>query len=128
MTQKTKPVKIMLVEDDEFMVQLLTTLLEMEGYDICKFSDGDEFFEVLSQELPDIVFMDVYLEKFSQEDINGLTLLDQIRGRPEFEHTKIIMSSGINFKSESKKQGADGFLQKPYLPDNLISLLEEVLL
>ena len=118
----------MLVDDDAIMVDLLKTLLKMEGYDICQFSDGDEFFEVLSQELPDIVFMDVNLENFSQNDINGLTLLDQIRQRPEFEHTKIIMSSGLDLKNESVKQGADGFILKPYLPDNLISLLEEVLL
>jgi len=118
----------MLVEDDLTMVELLKTLLELEGFDICQFSDGDEFFEVLAQELPDIVFMDVFLEKFSQEDINGLTLLNQIRGRPEFEHTKIIMASGLDLENESKEQGADGFLLKPYMPDNLISLLEEVLL
>lgn len=120
--------KVMLVDDDESIVDLLKTLLEMEGYIICQFSDGDDFFDLLQQEQPDIVFMDVNLEKFSLGDINGLTLLDQIRERPDFKHIKIIMSSGLDIKSESKKRGADGFLLKPYMPDNLIRLLEEVLL
>lgn len=120
--------KVMLVDDDIIMVDLLKTLLEMEGYDICHYADGDEFFDVLSQELPDIVFMDVYLDKFSQNDIDGLTLLGQMRKHPEYEDMKVIMSSGLDLYNESINQGADGFLLKPYMPDKLINLLEEILI
>ena len=60
--------------------------------------------------------------------LNGLALLEQLREHPEFEHIKIIMSSGLNFKIESMEQGADGFLLKPYMPEELINLLKEVLL
>ena len=117
--------KVMLVDDDINTVYLQKTLLELEGFDICLFTEGDDYLNILSQELPDAVLMDVYLENYK---LNGLALLDQTRKHPEFEHIKIIMSSGINFQKQSKQQGADGFLQKPYMPEELINLLKEMLL
>jgi len=131
--------KVMLVDDDINTVHLQKTLLELEGFDICLFSEGDDYLgfdiclfsegddylNILSQELPDAVLMDVYLENYK---LNGLALLDQTRKHPEFEHIKIIMSSGIDFQKQSKQQGADGFLQKPYMPEELINLLKEMLL
>jgi len=117
--------KVMLVDDDINTVHLQKTLLELEGFDICLFSEGDDYLNILSQELPDAVLMDVYLENYK---LNGLALLDQTRKYPEFEHIKIIMSSGIDFQKQSKQQGADGFLQKPYMPEELINLLKEMLL
>ena len=117
--------KVMLVDDDINTVHLQKTLLELEGFDICLFSEGDDYLNILSQEQPDAVLMDVYLENYK---LNGLALLDQTRKHPEFEHIKIIMSSGINFQKQSKQQGADGFLQKPYMPEELINLLKEMLL
>ena len=117
--------KVMLVDDDINTVHLQKTLLELEGFDICLFSEGDDYLNILSQEQPDAVLMDVYLENYK---LNGLALLDQTRKHPEFKHIKIIMSSGIDFQKQSKQQGADGFLQKPYMPEELIILLKEMLL
>ena len=117
--------KVLLVDDDINTVYLQKTLLELEGFDICLFTEGDDYLNILSQELPDAVLMDVYLENYK---LNGLALLDQTRKHPEFEHIKIIMSSGINFQKQSQQQGADGFLHKPYMPEELINLLKEMLL
>ncbi len=117
--------KVMLVDDDINTVHLQKTLLELEGFDICLFSEGDDYLNILSKEQPDAVLMDVYLENYK---LNGLALLDQTRKHPEFKRIKIIMSSGIDFQKQSKQQGADGFLQKPYMPEELIILLKEMLL
>ncbi len=117
--------KVLLVDDDAVAVDLQKTLLELEGFDICRYSGGDDFINLLFEEQPNAVLMDVYLENHK---LNGLALLEQLRKHPEFEHIKIIMSSGLNFQVESMQQGADGFLLKPYMPEELINLLKEVLL
>ena len=116
--------KVMLVEDDAIAVDLQKTLLELEGYEICYYSEGDDFSKLLDEEQPSAILMDV---KLKNHEHSGLVLLEQLRKNPKFENTRIIISSGLNYKNESMEQGADGFLQKPYMPEDLLNLLKELL-
>jgi DNA-binding response OmpR family regulator len=116
--------KIMLVEDDKTMLSLLETLLQLEGFEVDK--AGDENIETiivrLCQELPDLALLDVHLRKG-----NGLDLLRRIRQVPQLKNLRVIMASGLNVKSECLLAGADNFIMKPFMPDDLIKLIHNSL-
>jgi CheY-like chemotaxis protein len=111
--------KIMLAEDDHTMVTLLTTLLGMEGYQVVALSVNEDIFEAVREDCPDVLLMDVHLPH-----TNGLDVLDQLRGNDETEDLKVVMSSGLDLGLECKNRGADDFLLKPYMPDDLLNILK----
>ncbi len=117
----------MLIDDEFAVVDLLTTFLEMEGYDVIPFSLNEDFLESIRRNHPDIILMDVYLRTSPGNEKEGLQILDQIREDPELSDIKVIMSSGIDFHIQSEQAGANGFLHKPYMPEELINLIKLIL-
>lgn len=111
--------KIMLAEDDHTMVTLLTTLLGMEGYDVVALSVNEDVFEAVRSDRPDVLLLDVHLPH-----TNGLDVLDQLRENEETQDLKVVMTSGLNLELECKNHGADDFLLKPYMPDDLLQILK----
>lgn len=110
----------MLVEDDYTMVSLLQTLLKMEGFEVLALQVDADVLSAVKTEKPNILLLDVHLAQHS-----GLEILDQIRNDHEVQNTRVIMSSGASVKDECIKHGANGFLMKPYMPDDLIKLLKQ---
>ena len=114
------PKKVLIAEDDHTMVLLLQTLLKMEGFEVATVDiDADVAAEV-RRERPDYVFMDVHLGRQS-----GIDIVQTIRKNPEFSKLKIIMTSGLDVRDECLRRGADNFILKPFMPDDLISLLKD---
>lgn len=112
--------KVMLIEDDRTMVSLLTMLLNLEGY-LVKTPTNNQMDGILNdvlRERPHIALVDVNLEEG-----NGLDLLREIRQAPTIMGTRVIMFSGLNLQEECIQAGADGFIQKPFIPDELIKLI-----
>jgi CheY-like chemotaxis protein len=110
----------MLAEDDLTMVTLLKTLLGMEGYQVVALSIDDDVVEAVRADRPDILLMDVHLPH-----ANGLDVLAQLRKDDETMDLKVVMSSGLNLELECKYHGADDFLLKPYMPDDLLKILKK---
>jgi DNA-binding response OmpR family regulator len=112
--------KIMLAEDDQTMVTLLETLLNMEGYQVIALDAEDNIFESLRRDLPDALLLDVHLS-----NVNGLDVLAQVRADAEISDLTVIMTSGLNLEAECLHSGANGFLLKPYMPDELLTILKQ---
>jgi DNA-binding response OmpR family regulator len=110
--------KIMLAEDDHTMVTLLTTLLGMEGFQVVALSVDDDVYDAVRSDRPDVLLLDVHLPH-----VNGLDILDQLRENDETRDVKVVMTSGLNLELECKNHGADDFLLKPYMPDDLLTVL-----
>ena len=110
--------KILLAEDDVTMVSLLKTLLKMEGFDVVALRPNEDTLAAVDREMPDIVLLDVHL--YGQ---NGLDILDALRKNNN--DVRVVMSSGMNVKEDCMRRGANGFLLKPYMPDDLIGLLRQ---
>lgn len=112
----------MLIEDDQTMMTLLETLLSLEGFWVV--SSGNELFTNLlpkiMEESPDIILLDVNLNRGS-----GVDLLGAIRSNSTLNHIRVIMSSGIDYQEECLKKGAQGFILKPYMPDELITMINQ---
>ena len=117
--------KVALIEDDAVMLSLLQTLLEYEGFETVQL-DGmgkvDDIVDILRQARPDLILMDVHLRQ-----INGLDLLRELRKDPSLQAVKVLISSGMELSSESSMEGADGFILKPYMPDDLVARIRESL-
>ena len=116
--------KIMIVEDEPTTRTLLSTLLGFEGYQILQTNELTEegiYNNIISLN-PDLVLMDVHLRQG-----NGLNLLQKIRKGSSCNNLFVVITSGEDYSYECRKFGADGFLMKPYMPDDLIILLKRIL-
>ncbi len=114
--------KIMLAEDDATMVSLLQTLLKMEGFDVAALSANADVLAAVRKEKPDVLLMDVHL--FNQ---NGLQILESLRKSKDTANVRVVMSSGSSVKEECMLRGANAFLLKPYMPDDLIAMLKQMI-
>ncbi len=111
--------KVLVAEDDLTMVHLLKTLLKMEGFEVASLDADDNVTEAVKDNCPDVLLMDVHL--LHQ---NGLDVLDSLRALGHNCKTRIVMTSGSNLESECMQHGADGFLLKPFMPDDLVRALK----
>ena len=112
-------IKVLLADDDFTMVALLKTLLGMEGYHVATLLDKTgNILDNIKKEKPDVLLIDIFLG-----NRNGLDVVRQIRETPEIKDLKIIMVSGIDKTKECLAAGANAFLLKPYMPEDLFTLL-----
>lgn len=117
--------KVMLVEDDTNMFSLLHMLLEYEGYDVVQWEGGEQVEDVLSviqREQPDLLLLDVHLRQLS-----GFDVLRQVRKEPALQGMRVLMASGMDLTYKSQVEGADGFILKPFMPDELIGNIRQIL-
>ena len=112
--------KILLAEDDHTMVSLLKTLFKMEGFDVVALDVHEDVTAAVLKEQPDNLLMDVHLG-----GQNGMEIVEKIRQNPESKNINIVMTSGLNLKDECLQHGADQFLLKPFMPDDLLKLLKK---
>jgi CheY-like chemotaxis protein len=114
--------KILLAEDDVTMVSLLKTLLKMEGFDVVALQADADVLAAARVENPAVLLLDLHLATQS-----GLDILDQIRSAQDLHDLPVVMSSGSSVKEECLRRGANGFLLKPYMPNDLITLLKQTI-
>ncbi len=116
------PKKVMVLEDEPMMFELLNELLGLEGYQVTKPKSLDNILAELTADRPDAVLIDVNLK-----DANGLDLLSKIRADQQLKDMIVLLSSGSDYRQESVQRGADGFLMKPYMPEDLLTALKQKL-
>jgi DNA-binding response OmpR family regulator len=117
--------KVMLIEDDYTMLTLLRTLLNFEGFEVSH-PDSDENVEVIVNairaEMPSAILLDVNLRQ-----VNGFDVLKKVRQDEGLNGMRVLMSSGLDFSNRCIEAGADAFIQKPYMPEELIGKIRQVL-
>ena len=111
--------KILLAEDDKTMVSLLTTLLKMDGHEVIALEPSADIPAAVRREKPDSLLMDVHIG-----EQNGMELVTELRKDPANAQIRIVMASGYNVKEECLQRGANHFLLKPFMPDDLLKLMK----
>jgi DNA-binding response OmpR family regulator len=116
--------KIALIEDDAVMLSLLHTLMELEGYSAAPIRGNtvEDLYLRLAEEAPSAALIDVHVFQ-----INGIDLLKKIRQSDQLKNLPVIMSSGMDYSNQCFEAGADHFILKPYMPDDLIKLVRKSL-
>ena len=112
--------KVLLAEDDSTMVSLLKTLLNMEGFEVLALDMDADVPAMVQREKPHALFMDVHLGGKS-----GIEILEAIRKQKDLSEVRIVMTSGLNVERECIRRGANAFLLKPFMPDDLLRILKQ---
>jgi DNA-binding response OmpR family regulator len=117
--------KILLIEDDPTMLSLLSTLLEFEGFRVASLNGAsgiEKILERMRSERPALILLDVHLP-----GVSGIDLMRRVRTDEVLKTAKVLMSSGMNLSIESRQAGADGFILKPYMPEELVKKIHETI-
>lgn len=114
--------KALVVDDTKNIRNLLTTCLEIEGYDVITAKDGDEAISIFKNQEFDIIFLDIKMPGKS-----GTEVLRKIRGEGN-ESPVIIMTAFATVKNavDCTKLGAVTYLQKPFTADKIRNILKEL--
>lgn len=120
----TQP-RVLVVDDSPTAVRVTSELLEANGFDVLTATDGDEALDVATQEIPDLVVLDIILPRR-----NGFQVCRALRSEERTAEIGIVMLSSksqANDREWARRQGADGYLTKPYNDQELVSCLRNVL-
>ena len=108
---------ILVVDDAQSNVVLLSHILEKEGFRVEKCYDGDEALEKIKQNTPDLILLDIMMPNMS-----GIEVGEELR-RSEYENVPIIFLSSSNDsvdKVQAFESGGVDFLNKPFDKDELL--------
>lgn len=120
----TEKKRVLLVEDDESVRQLVRITLEMNDYEVVEAKDGLEGLLLLDMHQPDGVILDLMMP-----DVGGERMLAQLRATPETKRTPVLIITG---KPEVAPEviglvGRENFFPKPFDPDVLIERVRALL-
>ena len=110
--------KILVVDDDVAINELIKVNLELVGYKVIQANDGIKGFALAKQEAPSLVILDVMMP-----DVDGFTVAKRIRQNEETKDTPILMLtalSQINDKVKGFNIGVDDYLVKPFELEELL--------
>jgi pilus assembly protein CpaE len=117
--------KIMIVDDDKLVTQLLEKLLAIDGYETAAVNDSSKAIEVATSVKPDLFLLDLMMP---QPD--GFKLCRMLRQTIEFALTPIIIVTALD-DSDSRAvafgAGANDYITKPFHPDELAERIKELL-
>jgi DNA-binding response OmpR family regulator len=117
--------RILVVDDDRRVRELLEVALSAHGFAVITASDGDEAIKRALGERPDLVVLDVRLPKKS-----GLEVCDALRGDADDPSVPIILVSAaaeVDARLQAFSRGADDYLSKPFSPKELIARIRRML-
>jgi CheY-like chemotaxis protein len=106
------PPRILVADDDAWILRMVTTVLEKRGYWVETASDGEEAFEKALENPPDLLITDVMMPK-----MDGWTLVKALRARPEFAFVPVVFLTALGADDDRIKGfrlGADDYLPKPF--------------
>jgi two-component system phosphate regulon response regulator PhoB len=117
--------RLLLVEDDKVLADLLVWHFEREEYDVRATADGEEALLLAQEQVPDIVILDWMIE-----GISGLEVCRRLRRGPSTANVPIIMLTARGEESDRVRgleTGADDYMTKPFSPRELIARIAAVL-
>ncbi len=109
--------KVLLIDDEVTMVQMVTELLRREGHEVFPFSNFKDAMETLDSQRPELVITDLYLDKTRT---HGLEILEKARSlNPPSTVIMITAYATIETAVDAMKKGAFDYLEKPFKVDDL---------
>lgn len=116
--------RIMTVDDSPTVRMVLNEALSGAGYQVVEASDGQDAMDKLSDTEIDLLVTDLNMPTMC-----GVELIKQVRNKPGNRFMPIIMltaESQPELKDAGKKAGASGWITKPFLPEQLLSVIKMV--
>ncbi|MET9131536.1 response regulator [Streptomyces antibioticus] len=116
--------RVLVVDDNKVIRQLIRVNLELEGLEVVTASDGAECLDVVHQVRPDVVTLDVVMPR-----LDGLRTAARLRSDPRTRDLPLaIISACTQYEVETGLEaGVDAFLSKPFEPHQLVALVKQLL-
>lgn len=118
--------KVLIIEDDHFLSSLMKARLEKEGFSTMQAFDGEEAFNLLKQNKPDLIVMDLIMPK-----VSGFELLENISVDPQISRVPVMVLSNLGQDSDIdkvKRLGATQYFVKVQTSiDDLVVKVKELL-
>ena len=125
MSEPHKP-RILVVDDDPALQKLVVALLQRAEFDPISANNAMEAANILKQPpLPEVIVLDLMMP-----EISGIDFLKQMRAKSIYDEIPVIILSALADPGQIREglaSGADRYLTKPYLANNLVKTLHEVL-
>ena len=122
---QARPATILVADDEQDIRELVAYRLSRAGYTIIEARDGQEAFELAVDQSPDMAVLDVMMPR-----LNGFDLTDRLRHNPATQRLPILLMSASVQEADISRgfaAGADGYLTKPFTPDQLLTRVRDVL-
>jgi len=117
--------KILIIEDEVEIANMLARILVKHGYETAIAHDGIEGLGKVKSFGPALVLLDVNMPR-----LDGLQLLELLKASPETSHIPVVMCTArarIDDVEEAFGIGADGYIAKPFAIERLVSKIKDVL-
>jgi two-component system, OmpR family, alkaline phosphatase synthesis response regulator PhoP len=119
------PQKILVADDEVFMLRLLDMTLKKGGYAVISCRDGKEALAAAAAQLPQLIVLDVMMP-----GLDGLGALRQLKENPATKEIPVVVLSAKGHaltKVEAEASGAVLFLAKPFSPNELLGAVQKIL-
>jgi CheY-like chemotaxis protein len=120
----TGPVRILVVDDDEVIRQLITMNLELEGFEVHEAVDGQDALRTVLEVNPAVVTLDIMMP-----NLDGWDAAARLRANPETAHIKVVLLSARAQEADVRRGariGVDAYLTKPFDPDDLVDIVRRL--
>lgn len=121
-----KKIKILLIEDDPFLLSMYATKFELEGFEIISADDGEKALKTAGKEKPDIILLDVLLPK-----MDGFEVLKELKKNEETKAAPVILLTNLSQRDDVEKGlalGAVDYLIKAhFMPTEVVEKIKKIL-
>ena len=117
--------RILLVDDEKDLLELVKVRLEANGFDVMTARDGLEALEKARGEKPDLVILDVMLPK-----LNGYEVCTLLKQDPRYQNIPIVLFTAKTQEEDEKTGvgcGANAYVRKPFQPQELLEKIRSLL-
>lgn len=119
-------IKILLVEDDSFLLGMYAAKFAMEDFKVITAEDGEKAVRVALKELPDIILLDIILPK-----LNGFEVLKLLNNKAATKKIPVVLLTNLSQKDEIEKglaMGAEDYLIKAhFMPSEVVEKIKKIL-
>jgi len=119
------PKKILIIEDDKFLRELISNKLAKRGYELIQAVDGEQGFEKTKKEKPDVILLDLILP-----GIDGFEVLSKIRKEKDIAETPVLILSNLGQKEDIEKAlnlgAADYLIKAHFTPEEIVEKIGEM--
>ncbi len=127
MSESSKKAKILIVEDDQFLLNIYETVFGKEGFQVQTAMNGEDGYKVALEFLPDVMLLDIMLPG----EMNGLAVLRKLRESDKAKEIPVMIISNLSDDktiSEGMALGASGYFTKSqFNPDDVVRNVRTIL-
>lgn len=116
--------RVLVVDDDPTLRQLVVVNLELEGYEVHEAVDGEDCLKRIKEIAPHVVTLDIMMPK-----VDGWEVASRLRNDPATADIKLVVLTAATKETDQRRAsrvGVDYYLTKPFDPDDLVTVVQRL--